>query len=336
MKVAIVRLSALGDIIVSAVFLPYLKAIRPDMEIHWFVDEVFGGILEDSPCIAKLWQLPLKKISKSKNIFEAFRMAKNLRMLEKYDVVIDLQGLIKSSVIGSMLKKDRFIGFDKHSIREKIASVFYNQKVSIPYENNILERNMALFEGVIGAKMGLENCLENRKNAFGYSSSAGAKINDLFLGEKRKIVLFVLEASNDNKSYPIEQYAKLAGLIKDLNLKIVLLWYGYFDRAQKLRDQICHFVDVLVLPKLDLDTIKALIARVDLVVGGDTGVTHLSWAMQRASITLYGNTPVERFELRGEKNISLSGNLKANYDKNDFSIRAIPPEDINEAMRRIL
>lgn len=336
MKAAIVRLSALGDIIVSAVFLPYLKTVCPNLEIHWFVDEAFGDILDHSSCIDVLHKLPFKKLLKSKNVFCIYGLWKTLQGCGRYDIVIDLQGLIKSAIIGSMLKKDKFVGFDKNSIREKFASLFYSQKFGIPYQNNILERNAKLIYGAFDYQVEFETCLKDRKNAFGYSANALAKINNLFLNEEKKIVLFVLEASIDNKAYPIEQYTKLVSLLQDLNLKIALLWYEHHQRAQKLFNQICSLADAIILPRLNLDELKALVARVDLVVGGDTGATHLAWAMQRASVTLYGNTPIDRFRLPGGRNISLSGNLNANYDKNDFSICSISPQMIEKAIREIL
>lgn len=61
MKIAIVRLSALGDIIQSAVVLQFIKNFKKDIEIHWFVDEKFEGILKNHPLINKLYALPLKR-----------------------------------------------------------------------------------------------------------------------------------------------------------------------------------------------------------------------------------------------------------------------------------
>lgn len=70
MKIAIVRLSALGDIIQSAVVLQFIKNFK-DIEIHRFVDEKFEGILKNHPLIDKLYALPLKdkKILKSLKFF---------------------------------------------------------------------------------------------------------------------------------------------------------------------------------------------------------------------------------------------------------------------------
>ncbi|PAF41135.1 lipopolysaccharide heptosyltransferase I [Helicobacter sp. 11S03491-1] len=337
MKIGILRFSALGDIIVSAVFLPYLKTLYPNCEIDWFVDERFGGILDDSPCIKKLHKIPLKKLLKSFNPFNIYRLYQDLKSHEKYDILIDMQGLVKSSVIGSLLKKDKFVGFDKNSIREKMASIFYDQGICIPYERNILERNASLLYGAFGEQAGLEVCLQDRKSVFGCTQNGKNKIDalDCFEGNK-KTILFVLEASKENKTYPVQQYIELAKLMRDENVKILLLWHAYPQKAQQIFNAINTSNDVFLLPQLNLDELKALIKKVDIVIGGDTGVTHLAWAMQRASITLYGNTPMERFKLFGTKNISLSGNICANYHKNDFSISKIQPKTIDKEIRGLL
>ncbi len=62
MKIAIVRLSALGDIIQSAVVLQFIKNFKKDIEIHWFVDEKFEGILKNHPLIDKLYAIAKKWI----------------------------------------------------------------------------------------------------------------------------------------------------------------------------------------------------------------------------------------------------------------------------------
>ncbi|PAF47861.1 lipopolysaccharide heptosyltransferase I [Helicobacter sp. 12S02634-8] len=336
MKVAIIRLSALGDIIVSAVFLPHLKTLYPQLEIHWFVDEMFGDILDHCPYIDGLHKLPFKKIFKSKNPMAFYRLWKTLCGYGVYDIVIDLQGLIKSALIGSMLKKSKFIGFDKNSIRESLAALFYNHCVHIPYEKNILERNAKLLYGAFGQDIPPQTSLTQRQKAFGYTQQAAQKIDTILGNQSKATIVFVLEASLEAKTYPIEQYAQLTHLLMDLDIKILLLSHHHPKKAQDLFDKISGIADVVLLPKMGLDALKALIGRVDVVIGGDTGVTHLAWAMQKASITLYGNTPMERFKLYGEKNISLSGNLRANYDKNDFSIRLIPPERVAESLRAVL
>lgn len=316
-RIGIIKLSALGDIVVAMSFLPALKK-KIDCEIDWFVDTRFEGILQDCPLVSNLYSFPLKGASfgsLQKSIAKA-------RALKEYDLLIDMQGLIKSAILGCFIKTKTFRGFSFFSTKEKVASLFYNQKISIAYEENILKRNAKI--------LGLERPCETRE-AFGYTLKAQNKISTL-LSENKKYILLVLEASKPQKMYPISQYQEVCQAFKNQEIVFLLLWHTHFELAEQLHDN----TQAKLLPKLSLDEVKALMDRVDLVIGGDTGVTHLAWAMQRPSITLYGNTPLSRFELRGDKNIALSGNANANYDKRDFSIQNISAERVILAIKEIL
>ncbi|WQT32369.1 lipopolysaccharide heptosyltransferase I [Helicobacter pylori] len=332
MKIAIVRLSALGDIIVSAVFLAAIKERFADAQIEWFVDERFGAILEHSPYIDKLHPIALKSALTTFNPLKIFKLFKSLRAYE-YDIIIDMQGLVKSALITQMLKAPKKVGFDYASAREGLSAFFYSQKVSIAYDEPILKRNFTLLSQALNLpKNEISEGLSSRAKAFSYQDSP--KINALNLNENKPKILFVLETSKTNKTYPTERFKELALMLE--NFQICLLWHADEEKAITLYHALKHQRDVLLLPKLTLNEVKALLFKMDVIIGGDTGITHLAWALQKASITLYGNTPMERFKLESPINVSLTGNSNANYHKKDFSIQNIEPKKIKECVLNIL
>ncbi|WP_120873372.1 lipopolysaccharide heptosyltransferase I [Helicobacter pylori] len=332
MKIAIVRLSALGDIIVSAVFLAVIKECLPNAQIEWFVDERFGAILEHSPYIDKLHPIALKSTLTTFNPLKIFKLFKSLRAYE-YDIVIDMQGLVKSALIAQMLKAPKKVGFDYASARESLSAFFYSQKVSIAYDEPILKRNFTLlFHALNLPKNKISEGLSSRAKVFSYQDSP--KIGALNLNRNKPKILFVLETSKINKTYPIERFKELALALK--NFQICLLWHADEDKATALYGALKNQRDVLLLPKFTLNEVKALLFKMDLIIGGDTGITHLAWALQKPSITLYGNTPMERFKLESPINVSLTGNSNANYHKKDFSIQNIDPKKIKECVLNIL
>lgn len=332
MKIAIVRLSALGDIIVSAVFLALIKERFTNAQIEWFVDERFGAILEHSPYIDKLHPIALKSILTTFNPLKIFKLFKSLRAYE-YDIVIDMQGLIKSALITQMLKAPKKVGFDCTSAREGLSAFFYSQKVSIAYNEPVLKRNFTLLSHALNLpKKEISEGLSSRSKVFSYQDSP--KIDALNLNKNKPKILFVLETSKINKTYPIERFKELALALE--NFQICLLWHASEDKATALYGALKNQRDVLLLPKLTLNEVKALLFKMDLIIGGDTGITHLAWALQKPSITLYGNTPMERFKLESPINVSLTGNSNANYHKKDFSIQNIEPKKIKECVLNIL
>ncbi|GAA7006099.1 lipopolysaccharide heptosyltransferase I [Helicobacter pylori] len=332
MKIAIVRLSALGDIIVGAVFLVAIKERFANAQIEWFVDERFSTILEHSPYIDKLHPIALKSTLATFNPLKIFKLFKSLRVYE-YDIVIDMQGLIKSALITQMLKAPKKVGFDYASAREGLSAFFYSQKVSIAYNEPVLKRNFTLlFHALNLPQKEISESLNSRSKVFSYQDSP--KIDALNLNENKLKILFVLETSKINKTYPIERFKELALALE--NFQICLLWHASEDKATALYGALKNQRDVLLLPKLTLNEVKALLFKMDLIIGGDTGITHLAWALQKPSITLYGNTPMERFKLESPINVSLTGNSNANYHKKDFSIQNIEPKKIKECVLNIL
>ncbi|WP_120993686.1 lipopolysaccharide heptosyltransferase I [Helicobacter pylori] len=332
MKIAIVRLSALGDIIVSAVFLVAIKECLPNAQIEWFVDERFGAILEHSPYIDKLHPIALKSALTTFNPLKIFKLFKSLRAYE-YDIIIDMQGLVKSALITQMLKAPKKVGFDYASAREGLSAFFYSQKVSIAYDEPILKRNFTLlFHALNLPKNEISEGLSSRAKVFSYQDSP--KINALNLNQNKPKILFVLETSKINKTYPTERFKELALMLE--NFQICLLWHADEKKATTLYHALKHQRDALLLPKLTLNEVKALLFKMDVIIGGDTGITHLAWALQKPSITLYGNTPMERFKLESPINVSLTGNSNANYHKKDFSIQNIDPKKIKECVLNVL
>lgn len=335
LKIAIIKLSSLGDIIVFGAFIPFL-AKTLNAKIDWFVDSRFCGILESSEALNEVVSLPLKENLKRFKIKELFKMTRELKA-RKYDLVIDSQGLLKSSLITKFLDSSLKIGFDKFSAKEKIASRFYNMSVNIAYDEHILKRSGALINKALTlfnkSESNLELMLDSRDLMFKSSeNNLDSSLLNMLNTESKK-VLFIIESSLESKTYSANNFIELGRLLKDR--EIYILYNALESKAHEIKEGLLvHKVESKILPKMSLLSVRALLAKMDLIIGGDTGITHLAWALKRPSITLYGNTPSARFSLKTKDNISLSGNDKPSYDKNDMSINNISAESIYEAMSK--
>lgn len=339
-RIAIVRLSALGDIIVSASVLGGLKRLCSERgvecEIEWFIDERFSAILQNSPCIAKLHALPFKSLLKSPHgILEIYRYCKNCG---KYDAVIDMQGLIKSALVGRFLDSKEFVGFSARGAREWLASVFYTRKIDIDYKENILVRNL----GVLCAGMGVE--IPHLEQILAFSHEAFSCDKGALSREVIKIdfaqsynVLFILEASIREKIYPVAQYAILAKLLADFlesrgkKAGFYFAWNDSEDSANALLAALnAQNLNATKLPRLDFNALKYVIAKMDCAIGGDTGLTHLSWALGIGCITLYGNASTTSGKNMRETSIErvLLGNPHIVSSSNTFEIASIAPSEV--------
>ncbi|CAA6820049.1 MAG: Lipopolysaccharide heptosyltransferase I (EC [uncultured Sulfurovum sp.] len=314
MKIAIVKLSAMGDIIHAMVALQYLKQAKPNIQIDWVVEQGFKEVLENNPHIDNILTVNLKNIKKNK--MALFSEIKKIRSYGKnnYDLVIDAQGLLKSAITAKILGK-KVTGFSKNSIREGIASYFYNQKIEIAYEENAIIRNIRVLCEPLGIRLNQEAIL--MKNKFLYFDTVKkAPINI------ENYIVFVVGASVKNKIYPKEKFLEVA---KRLNETTVIIWANDYEKevACYLEEKL---ENVMASPKLNLDELKHIIGQSKLVIGGDTGPTHMAWGLNIPSITLFGNTPEKRNTYLTPINRVLKSKSSVNplkLDKEDFSIKKI-------------
>ena len=191
MKVAIVKLSALGDIVHAMVALQFIKVADPSIEIDWIVEEGFAGVLENNPDINQVLTVNLKALKSNKA--SIFQQIKSIRRyaLTHYDLVIDAQGLIKSAVIAKLLGK-RVAGFDAKSIREKTASWFYDVKFDCSYDTNAVVRNAFILSSPLGISITDEQIL-NKKPCLFFNDDAQI---DSFLRKDKKNIVMVWASPN--------------------------------------------------------------------------------------------------------------------------------------------
>ena len=286
MKIAIVKLSALGDIVHALVALQFIKAHAPETRIDWIVEERFAGVLQHNPDIDNILTVNLKALKTGKT--GIFQQLKKIRSYARnnYDLVIDAQGLVKSAVTAKLLGK-RIAGFDADSIREKAASWFYDLKVNCAYDANTIDRNARILSSPLGMDISTEQILN--KKPFLFFNDENPQIYDLLSKDRNNIVL-VTGSTWDSRNYPAEKFVKIAEALQQNCLAV----WGSEQEKTKAEWMAAQSALIKVPPKLDLNSLKALIAKADLLIGNDTGPTHMAWALNRPSITIFGPTPVSR------------------------------------------
>lgn len=329
-RIAIIKLSAMGDIIHAMVALQHIKRQYPNLQIDWFVESAFAPILENNPDINEIIKLDLKSIKKDKK--EIINQIKLIKKYEKnsYDLVIDVQGLIKSAIVSFFLGKNR-VGFSKNSTREKLASFFYTKKVDIAYDKNAIERNVKVLSQALNFEIAKDDILN--KKPFLFYKNENEVIYE-YLSKDKKNVLFVIGASWPSKMYSKEKFAKI---INNLDENCLITWGN--EAEKDIADFIANISKAKVLPKLDLNSLKAIMSKVDLVIGNDTGPTHMAWALNIPSITLFGNTPGYRNTYITNTNKIIESKSIVNpfkLDRNDFSIKEIDENEIINMAKGLL
>ena len=326
MKIAIVRLSAMGDIVNSAYILPFIKEKHPEAIIDWFCEELFAPLLDNNPHLNAVHTISLKKDRSVKGILSTI---KKLKDLGPYDKVIDLQGLIKSALVAKYLGKHRY-GFDKHSIREPFASKFYQHKTSISYAENSLWRTAFLINDVFDTTITKKD-LSNLSPSLYYQPNN--HIHNMFKNETN--IIFVVGSSQAYKNYPVD---KIIQTIKTLNVHTILIWGSQAEYQDALRiNKACH--NSTLGDRLSFNNLIQLVDKVDLTIGNDTGPTHIAWALGKKSITLFGATPASKMMWQTKHNIAIESPSIVDplkLDKEDYTIAKIDPKEIATTAKRLL
>lgn len=331
MRIAIIRLSALGDIINSALILQFIKKAYPDAQIEWICEEAFAPIIQNHPDLDAVHTVAIKRAKKTKSLSLLFQTIPTLRSLGEYDKIIDLQGLLKSALVSRVIGKNIY-GFAKDSIREGIASKFYQHHTHIPYEENSIWRTLVLVSEALDIPITKE-MVEAKLPALSYEDKDN--ITQDLLSKDQKNIAFVIGASWASKTYPKENFISLANR---LDANIILIW-GSENEKQEASHIAIESFQTKIAPKLTLSQLVALIDSVDLVIGNDTGPTHIAWAMNKASITLFGPTPASKMMWQSERNIAIESSSNVDplkLNRNDMSIKDISPQDVYEKAKRVL
>ena len=324
-SIAIVRLSALGDIVNSAVVLQFIRKNYPDAKIEWVTEGVFSSILKNHPLLHKVHTLNLKKIKKEKKLSLLLQTIKEVRSIGNFDIIIDMQGLIKSALVTKFLGKNSH-GFDKNSTRESLASLFYKTTSSISYESNVVKRNSFVVADALGFDIS-DTMLLNKQPIFEVTKKFELK-------REKRAIAFVIGASWNSKIYPKELVLEVCEKLQE---QIYIIWGS--EKERENAEWISNRTQFASLaPKLQLDELVSFISAMDLLIGNDTGPTHMAWAQNIPSITLFGPTTT-RMIYETAINIGMKSPSEVDIlkiDKNDFSIKEIDSSLIAKKAKELL
>lgn len=282
MKVLIVKMSSMGDIIHTFPSLNDVCAQHPDTEFHWLVEEAFQDIPRWHNNVSRVIPIRLRRWRKEKwrcffnGEFKAF--LNNLRK-EHYDIVIDAQSSIKSAIITRLARGTRH-GYSFKTTRERFASIFYQKKHRVIFEQHAIRRMRLLFSKVFNYPFedNIPNfCINtNRLPAVTYPLP-------------KKFVVFLHSTSWVTKQWPENYWKQMIRHCVDAGYDIVLPWG---DKEEKARSGRLAFNEnnVHVPPRVSISETASMMSKAQAVLACDTGLGHVAAALNIPCISLYGPT----------------------------------------------
>ncbi len=303
-RILVVRLSSMGDVIHALPAVASLKHSFPHSSLAWVIRPQWAPLLEGNPFVDQV--IPMERA--------AGGVLGTLRALrrERFDVVVDFQGLIQSALIGAAVRSSKKVGLHRSQARESAASLFYST-AALTRGAHRVDRNLEL-----AAAAGASSVLRV------FPLPPGQSEGSLPEG---KFILTSPQAGWGSKQWPLEYYSAVA---RSLDMPLVV--NGPAGAAALLGTIDGAHIHLSGLPGL-IDATR----RAHAVIGIDSGPMHLAAALLKPGVAIFGPTdPASHGPYGGSLRVLRDPRAVTSYkrrDEPDSSMRAIEPAAVIEALK---
>jgi heptosyltransferase-1 len=276
--VLFIKTSSLGDVIHHMPAVVDARQARPETAFTWLVEEAFAPLVRLHPAVGHVipvaWRRWRKSLYAPSTMSEIAASLRAIRDLQFNDIV-DTQGLLRSALIARAARGRRH-GYDSSSIREPLASAFYDVRYRVGRDLHAVERNRALTALALGySPQGAPNFGLDRARFSRTGSHYG---------------LLLHATARAEKLWPEEHWITLAKKL-DRNTELRLPWGTDMERARSKRIA-AAVPGARAEERKPLDQVAALIAGAQFVVGVDTGLLHLAAALGVPLVAIFtGSQP---------------------------------------------
>lgn len=285
MNLLIVKTSSLGDVIHMLPAITDASQAIPNLNVEWVVEEPFAAIPAWHPAVRNIISIAMRRWKKNltrRSTWQEIGSARQALRQKNYDLVVDSQGLLKSAIWAYMTKGKR-VGYDRQSIREPIASLFYDKSLKVSRQLHAIERNRQLMALALGYP------LPTGGPDYGLQELQSRLPNSPTVTLPEKSIVALHGTSRDDKLWPVEGWISLADTLKTTRHTLVLPW-GNDAEHQRAQHIAQNANNTFVLPKLDLNALARVLGQAQAVVGVDTGLLHLAAALGKPGLALYTAT----------------------------------------------
>jgi lipopolysaccharide heptosyltransferase I len=288
-KILILKFSALGDVVHTLPVAATIRKSLPDAYIAWMVEERFQELLDGNPDIDQVIPIRTKVWRKNWNSQSLREVLDTLKILRqhKFDLVLDLHGLLKSGIIAKLSGARTRTGFHRKNCKEKINALFTNQKN--PYMAggiHVVDMYLTLLQTALG------RVEETKLFPLQIPEKVDAKGADFFNENLPQSPVIGINpgAGFETKQWDLKRFAELADRISaELGYSILLTWGpGEEFKAQQISAHMKQ-KSWIAPPTSILESI-ALYKRMALLVSCDSGPLHLAAALGVPTVSIFGPT----------------------------------------------
>ncbi|HUP81602.1 MAG TPA: glycosyltransferase family 9 protein [Pirellula sp.] len=330
-RILIVRLSAIGDCILSVPVLSSIRRNFPHARVGWVIEPASSQLIRGHSALDDLF-IVSKRAFKSPR--ELWTLAAKLREW-KPDITLDLQGLTKSSLIAWLSGAKSRLGFHRDSFDGRELSCFLNNQLYSPESLHIVDRNLELLRilGVNDSKVSFDLPEQVSDSIFAERTVASLPLEGRF-------AIINVGAGWVSKIWPSDRYASIAKhLGVHWGLRSLVVWSGEQEKFAAEQVVAGSSGYATLAPATTLSQLGSLIRRASLFVGSDTGPMHLSVAIGTPTIGLIGPMPIERVCPYGTNNVGVQ-NIRLLRESNRKTecvpMQSISTDEVQKACDRLM
>lgn len=288
-RILIIRLSAIGDVIMASGVIPCLRTAFPDATIAWLTEEGNEDLLRHNPHLDRVLVWPRRrwrKLYQQKrwpSLWQEFQRFRQDLKRQRFDWVLDLQGLLKSAVWAWFTRAERRIGFGSKEGSQWLMTEIVDRNIHSDLLGKEYRRMMQVLHAAPSRfAMDIAVSFETEEQA------AALLREERVSGDYLVLCPFT---TRPQKHWFDDRWSKLCRLLGNATGLTPVLLGGPADRSRADAIAATSGSPVVNLcGKTRLDHCAAVIRRARLLIGVDTGLTHLGIAMQRPTLALFGST----------------------------------------------
>lgn len=275
-KILIVRMSSIGDIVLTT---PVIRALRlrfPDAQIDFLVKSQFASLPENNPNISNI--IPFD----SGSGFGGLLKLRNRLSAEKYDWLIDLHRSLRSRFLSA------FCGF---KLKTTYKKQLFNRFMLIRFKKNFYKEVKPVYMRYFEALEPFHIEYDGNGTEVFLLESDFSGFNSGIINEKT--VVLCPGAAHANKQWLHERFAQLAIELSLSGCNVVLLGG---KKEKRLCEQIKEISKVelhILAGETSLRQSAALLSKSAVVVANDSGMMHLAQAVKTPVVAIYGPTTRE-------------------------------------------
>lgn len=339
MQLLIVKSSSLGDIIHALPAVLAFKAAHPEAQIDWLIERDLAPLLSGHKVIRRLLKFDSRGPRRNPRSMAPYRQfVRDMARLRqvRYDLVVDLQRLIKSAVLLGFVRAKKRVGFSSSACREPLAALAYSRHVSVDYYNDpVREQYLAVLQAVSDKRLvpPIAPHLTPMDWALRSAARKMGKVWDQPFG------IALLGAGFETKAWPFEHWLELLDRMPR-DQPVVLTWADEKERTKCI--SLASFIrQAVVSPALSLPELVAICKQAKWVVGGDTGPLHLAAGLDTPTVSFFGPTHKRRDAPPGhlaiQSPVECTGCFKRKCPKDEMDcLSAVTPDMVWEGLERLL